>query len=169
LANNFCQLWLADAEGKITTRDMERVLAAIKCEATEPKKPLPAGYNAHVNRLFRQFKEETKLRDATMDHTVAMHHAQKYLVRELNLLHRTTEDAELRGRIELLDNFVRHDPAVPLLKEFHLAKKQSLTGDALVQKLTELYFKYPHDQECSTDEQGRKLTAERIICSEALL
>jgi len=168
-AGKFRQLWLADAEGKITTRDMERVLAAIKCEAAEPKKPLPARYNEQVSNIFRQFKEETKLRDATMDHTVAMHHAQKYLVRELNLLHRTAEDTELRGRIELLDNFVRQDPSAPLLKEFQLTKKQSMTGETLVQKLTELYFKYPHDQERNADGQGRKLTAERIICSEALI
>ncbi|MEI6390208.1 MAG: helicase-related protein [Verrucomicrobiota bacterium] len=168
-ARKFKRLWLVDPEGKAVEKDAERVVAAIKCDETQTKLPLPKGYNERLNGLFQQFKADAKLRTAALDHTAALHHAQKYVVRELNVIYRDTNDTELKSRLELLDRFVRQDPSVPLLKEYHFLKRQGLVGEPLVKRVTDLYFKYPHDQAPHTDEQGRRLVAERIICSEALL
>jgi len=167
-ADKFKQLWLVNADGTIT-KEVEKVLGAIKCDEREETKPLPKGYNEQVNKLFLQFKEDAKIRLASLDHTAALHHAQKYVIRELNVLYRETQDADLKSRIELLERFARQDPSVPLLKEFLYLKKNALTGEALVQRLTDLYFKYPHERTERTDEQGRRLVAERIICTEALM
>ncbi|MBI4025932.1 MAG: hypothetical protein HY360_13180 [Verrucomicrobia bacterium] len=168
-ARRFKQLWLADAEGRVVDEEAERVVAAIRCEKDEPQKPLPKSYNEQVNRLFQQFKQDAAVRAAQLEHTTDLSAAQRYLIRELNVLYRETQDANLKGRIEPLEKFARSDPAAALLKEYREIRKQNLTGPVLVERLAQLYFRYSPQTVASTDGQGSMLIAERIICSEAFI
>src|SRR5215218_3864645 len=63
-AGRFQQLFLVDPDGAVTTRDVPRVLGAVRSAPETPTAALPAGYNAAVMAVKRRFVEEVKHREA---------------------------------------------------------------------------------------------------------
>ncbi len=63
-AGRYQQLFLVDEKGETVSRDIPRVLGAIKCGPDLAGAPLPTAYNSAVMRVMRRFTEEVKHRQA---------------------------------------------------------------------------------------------------------
>ncbi|MGH9428852.1 MAG: helicase-related protein, partial [Terriglobia bacterium] len=85
-AERYQQLFLVDASGETVSRDVPKVLGAIKCGPDLKGEALPSDYNAAVMRVKRQFTEEVKHRETEREHTVSLTHGQRYVLRELRVL-----------------------------------------------------------------------------------
>jgi hypothetical protein len=76
-----------------------KVLGVVKCTPEEPGKALPDGYNAAVMKVKRIFDEEVKQRQSERQHTLSLTLGQRYVMRELSVLFRASEDEDQKGQI----------------------------------------------------------------------
>ena len=105
----FQQLFLVDSQGTVISKDVPRVVGAIKCGADERTSQLPQDYNATLMKIKSQFTEDAKHRRAELEHTVSLTHGQRYVLRELGVLFRTAEDEEQKAQIIFSrKHFARH-------------------------------------------------------------
>lgn len=169
-AGRYQQLFLVDEKGGIISRDIPRVLGAIKCGPEQQGAALPAGYNHTVMRIKRQFVEEVKTRQAEREHTLSLTQGQRYVLRELRVLFGATEDEDEKGQLNILEKAFRSPITTAVNRELNRLRRNSLTGHNLRKELVQLY--YQHNMRDWGDR--RSLQPEdhplpKIVCSEALL
>jgi len=167
----FQQLFLVDSKGGVASKDVPRVLGAIKCGADEKISRLPADYNAALMKIKGQFAEDAKHRQAELEHTVSLTHGQRYILRELGVVFRTAEDEELKAQINILEKAFRSTRLSNAIKrEINLCRRNAITGADLIRELGRIYLQHNMKEAI----ERRRLEADdrpvpQIICSEALL
>lgn len=168
-AGRYQQLLLLDEGGEIVSRDVPRILGAIKCDPELGTAPLPLDYNATVMRVQRTFIEEVKHRRAERGYALSLSHGQRYVMRELRILFGTTAEGEMREQINVLEQAFRTPLTAALKREINLLRRNSVAGEDLLKRLIDLYHQH-HLREWS-DRRGWQSEEElipRVICSEAL-
>jgi hypothetical protein len=168
-AGNYRQLFLVGEDGEVVSRDLPRVLGAVKCGPLEPTLETPAGYNAAVMRVQRQFTEEVKHRRSEREHTLSLSVGQRYAVRELGILFRSIEDEDRKAEINLLDRAFRLPVTGAVNRELNLLRRNGVTGEDLFKSLLRTYNQ--HSMREWLDRQATRPSEDpaRIICSEGLL
>jgi hypothetical protein len=167
----FQQLFLVDSQGTVISKDVPRVLGAIKCGSDERTSQLPQDYNAGLMKIKSQFAEDAKHRRAELEHTVSLTHGQRYVLRELGVLFRTAKDEELKAQINILEKAFRSTRLSHAVKrEINLCRRNAMTGANLVKELGRIYSQ--HNLREAVEHQ--RLESEdrpvpQIICSEALV
>jgi superfamily II DNA or RNA helicase len=167
----FQQLFLIDSNGGVISKDVPRVLGAIKCGADEKISRLPADHNAALMKVKSQFAEDAKHRRAELEHTASLTHGQRYVLRELGVLFRTAEDEELKAQINILEKAFRSTRLSNAIKrEINLCRRNAIAGGNLVRELGRIYLQ--HNMREAIDRQ--RLEADdrpvpQIICREALV
>jgi hypothetical protein len=169
-AGRYQQLFLVDGQGEVVSREVPRVLSAIRCTSDTPGAALPAGYNQAVMRVKRRFDDEVKHRQAQRDHTLSLTQAQRYVLRELRVQFDRATDDDLRGQISILERAFRQPLSPAVNRELNLLRRNGVSGDALLQNLSRIY-----DQHNMREWLDRRVAAAveddvpRIICSEGLV
>jgi len=168
-AGRYQQLNLVDDDGVLVSRDVPRALGAIRCDPETPATSLPGDYNALVMRVKRQFVEEVKHRQAERGYSVSLTHGQRYVLRELRVLFAITDSEEVREQINVLERAFRSPLTTALKRELNLLRRNGVTGDALLRRLTDLY--HQHQLRTWIDRRGWEVeeSVPRIICSMALV
>lgn len=169
-AGRYQQLFLLDEKGEIGSRDIPRVLGTIKCGPDVAGTPLPAGHNAAVMRVKRQFTEEVKHRQAEREHTLSLTHGQRYVLRELRVLFGTTTDEDLKAQINILEKAFRGPVTTALNRELNRIRCNGITGQNLLKTLIDLY--HHHNMKEWLDRRSLQLEEQpipKIVCSEALV
>lgn len=169
-AKGFQQLYLLDPAGAVVSKDIPRILGAIKCGPELRSQPLPGDYNAGVMRVLRQFSEEVKHRQAERAHTLSLSHGQNYILRELRVLFAASVDDDQKAMINVLEKRFRGPITRAVNREVLLLRRNGVTGQALLKALARI-----HDQHNLRDwadrhslhSTGRPVP--RIVCSEALI
>ncbi len=169
-AGRYQQLFLLDEKGKIVSRDVPRVVGAVKCSPDAPIGPLPEGYNKTVMAIQRAFAEEVRHREAERKYSAGLTHGQLYVLRELRLLFEATPDDEVKQNVNILEKAFRGPLTVAAKRELNQQRRAGATGDGLLKNLIRIY-----DQHNLKDASARRsLEMEsrpgpRIICSEAFV
>jgi hypothetical protein len=168
-AGRFQQLFLVDPAGAVTTRDVPRVLGAVRCAPDTPPEPLPEGYNARVMAVKQRFVEEVKHREAEREFSLSLTQAQRYVLRELRLLFNATDSDEVREQANVLERSFRAPLTAALKKELNAVRRNALTGDVLLRRLADLYHQH-HLREW-TERRGWETDEiiPRIVCSMGLV
>jgi hypothetical protein len=167
-AGRYQQLFLVNEKGETVSRDIPRVLGAIKCGPDLAGAPLPTGYNSTVMRVMRQFTEEVKHRQAEREHTLSLTHGQRYVLRELRVLFGAAGDEDLKGQINILEKAFRGSITTAINRELNLLRRNSVIGQDLLKNLTRLF--HQHNMRDWMDRRGLQLEDQpipKIICSEA--
>ena len=166
----FQQLSLIDSQGNVTSKDLPRVLGAIKCGADEKTSQLPNDYNSSLMKIKNQFAEEAKHRRAELEHTVSLTHGQRYVSRELGILFRTAEDEELKAQINILEKAFRSTRLSQAIKrELNILRKHTVIGQNLMRELVRIYQQ--HNMREAIERPALRSDdrpVPQIICSEAL-
>jgi hypothetical protein len=169
-AGRYQQLFLLDEKGEIISRDIPKVLGTIKCGVDLQGQPLPNGYNAAVMKVKRIFDEEVKQRESERQHTLSLTLGQRYVMRELSVLFRASEDEDQKGQITLIEKAFRSPLTKALQRELNLLRKNGVGGDALLKSLARLYSQHNlRDWLDRMSGQPNQDDYPRIICSEALV
>lgn len=168
-AGRFQQLFLVDSTGTVITRDVPRVLGAVRCAPDTPTVGLPAGHNATVMAVKRRFVEEVKHREAEREFSMSLTQAQRYVLRELRLLFNATDSEEAREQANVLERSFRAPLTAALKKELNTIRRNALTGEALLRRLADLYHQH-HLREW-TERRGWETEeiVPRIVCSLGLV
>ena len=168
-AGRYQQLFLVGEKGETLSRDIPRVLGAIKCGPDLEAQTLPEGYNSAVMRVMRQFTEEVKHRQAEREHTLSLTHGQRYVLRELRVLF-ATADEDAKSQINILEKAFRGPITTAINRELNLLRRNSVMGEELLKNLARLY--HQHNMRDWMDRRGlhlEEMPTPRIVCSEALV
>jgi len=169
-ADRYQQLVLLDGSGETISRDIPKVLGAIKCGPELKSEALPSDYNATVMRVKRQFTEEVKHREAEREHTVSLTHGQRYVLRELRILFARTEDEDVKSQINVLERTFRAANLTSAVKrELNLIRRNNLVGDPLLKNLIRVYNQHDIREWLDRQKGHDEPPIARIICSESLL
>ena len=169
-ADRYQQLFLLDEKGEVVSRDIPKVLGAIKCSPDAPAEQLPKDYNAAVMKVKRQFTEEVKHREAEREHTVSLTHGQRYVLRELRILFGRTEDEDLKAQINVLEKAFRAANLTSAVKkELNLIRRNNMVGDNLMKALVRIYQQHNIRDWVDRQRIEQEKPVPRIICSEALV
>ena len=169
-AERYQQLFLVDAKGEIVSRDIPRVLGAVKCGPELEGGKVPADYNASVMRVKRQFAEEVKHRESEREHTLSLTHGQRYVLRELRIIFGRAEDEELKQRINILEKAFRAGNLTSAVKrELNLVRRNSLVGDSLLKTLIRIFDQHDLRDRIDRQRDSGEIAIPRVICSEALI
>ncbi len=169
-AGRYSQLFLTDKAGEIVTRDLPRVLGAIRATSDSPMAAeIPDGHNRAVTRVKDAFVEEVKHRRTLREYGLSLTQGQKYVLRELRAeFALTAEDDEVRGRINELERCFKGPLTAAVKRELNRVRQNALTGQVLLRALTDIYL---HHRLADTPDVAQRLEQEeipRIICSENL-
>ncbi|MFH1087200.1 MAG: DEAD/DEAH box helicase [Chloroflexota bacterium] len=168
-AGRYQQLFLVDENGAVVTRDIPRILGAIKCGPDLDGLPLPKGYNAAIMRVKRQFAEEVKHRQAEREYSPSLTQGQRYVLRELRVLFNASEDEDAKAQINILEAAFRGAMTRALGQELNRIRRNGITGQALLKNLGDLY--YQHNMRDRVDRRGLQMEEQPvpvIVCSEGL-
>jgi hypothetical protein len=169
-AGRFQQLFLVGSDGGIISRDIPKVLGAIKAAPDLPAPhSLPDGYNAAIMRIKQRFVEEAQHRKAQHEHTTSLSPAQRYVLRELRVAFGQSEDEEMKAQINLLEQAFRLTPTAAITRELNPLRRNGVTGQTLIRALTTIYHQHRMGDRVAVQSSTiEKDDIPRIICSEAL-
>jgi superfamily II DNA/RNA helicase len=169
-AGRYQQLFMLNDKSEVISRDVPRVLGAVKCAPDVAGVALPDGYNAALMKVKRIFDEEVKQRESERQHTLSLTLGQRYVMRELSVLFRASEDEDQKGQIIFIEKAFRSPLTKALQRELNLLRKNGVHGEALLKSLKRLYDQ--HDLRDWLDRisgQSNQDDYPRIVCSEALV
>lgn len=169
-AGRFQQLFLLDEKGDIISRDVPKVVGAVKCVPDTKAVSLPNGYNESVMAVQRQFAEEVMHREAERTYAANLTHGQLYVLREMRIIFDLTEEDDVKQNVNILEKVFRGQLTGAVKRELNGLRRTGVTGDNLLKHLIRIY-----DQHSLKDVSARRdLTATdkpvpRVICSEAFV
>ncbi len=170
-AGSYQKLYLVDANGKVLTRDLRRILDAIRSDPNTSYLQIPKTHNDAVMRVKRIFEEEVRDRRAELAAGGALTPAQEYVRRELTILYDSSLHDEVKKRAVVMDRAFSGPMVETLQRELRSLRTGKATGEDLLISLEGIYSRYGlHDR---LRNQSRKDVEEieipRIVCSEALI
>ncbi len=168
-AGRYQQLFLLDEGGKIVSRDITRILSAIKCDADLPGGRLPADYNETIMRAKSVFAQEIRHRQTERRHRLSLTQAQRYVLRELGFIFKEASDEDLRAQVNLLEKAFRGSISDALNRELNLLRRNGVTGSALLRNLSHLYRQHNLRERNTRQQDPRNADLPKIICSAALV
>lgn len=164
------QLFSVDVNGSVVSKDVPKILGAIKCGPELKGQQLPKDYNAAVMSVQRQFAEEVKHREAERMHTLSLTHGQNYVLRELRVLFGATEDDDQKGIINVLEKALRGPLTRAVNRELNLLRRNGVSGQALLKALAKLYEQHNlRDWVDRRSLHANERPVPKIVCSESLL
>jgi len=168
-AGRFQQLFLTDGEEQIVSRDIARVINAIKCSALEPVGKLPNGYNRNTMKIQHLFEEAVKHRRAERVQTLSLTQPQRYILRELRVLFEHADD-DTKARLNILEKAFRMSPSPAVNKKLNFLRRNGVVGESLLKSLTDIYHEHSlHERLDQKDVFIETEQIPRVICSEALI
>ena len=175
-AGRYQQLFLLDEGGSIISRDISRILSQIECEPELAGGELPADYNTIIMRVKRLFAQEIKVLQSERKHTLSLTQAQRYVLRELQLITplfppASGADKDVSTQVNTLEKAFRGTITTAVNRELNLLRRNGVTGDALLKNLRDLYRQH-NMREWELRQQETQLENEavpKIICSAALI
>lgn len=164
------QLYLINEKGEIISRDIARILGMLKTNIEQSALTLPKNYNQAVMKVKSQFSHEVKNRQSEKEYNRALSSGQKYILKELGIYFKNTQDEEIRKQINILEQAFRQPITTVLKRELNNFKKNHLTGEILFKELKRIYHQYEmRDWLARHQFQDEEKPIPIIICSQALL
>jgi hypothetical protein len=167
---SYQQLFLVDENGAVVSKDVPKILGAIKCGPEMKGQQLPKDYNTAVMRVQRQFAEEVKHRQAERMHTLSLSHGQTYVLREMRVLFGATEGEDQKAMINVLEKAFRGPVTRAVNRELNLLRRNGVSSHPLLKNLARIYDQ--HNLREWIDRRSLHVTdrpVPKIVCSEALV
>lgn len=91
-------------------------------------------------KVKRVFEEDAKHRRAERVQTMSLTQAQRYVLRELSVLYKQSDD-ETKARINILERAFRMSPS-PAVKKLNFLRRNGVVGKSLLRSLAEIYYEH---------------------------
>jgi hypothetical protein len=173
-AGKYQQLFLTDANGEVTSRDIPLVLGRIKCSRAEPAAVLPKDHNQVIMKVLKMFSDEVRHRRAQLQHGLSLTTSQNYVLRELRAFYRQLQEADtdLKAQVVLLEEAFKRPVTAALRRQLNTLRRNGVIGSALIRALTDLYHDHGLHEGVYEERRLHEQESEeipRIICSEAFV
>jgi len=164
------QLFLLDDQGDVISRDIPRILGAIKSDSTIPATTLPKNHNSAVMRVKRQFAEEVKHRQAEREYNQRLTQGQQYILRELRIFFKERAQEEVKAQVNILEKAFRGSMTQAINRELNTLRRNGVTDQNLFNQLVQIYRQHNmHEWVDTNNLPALSYPIPIIICSEALV
>jgi len=116
-------------------------------------------------KVKRAFDDEVKNRASERQHTLSLTMGQRYVMRELSVLFRASEDEDQTGQITVLEKAFRNPLTKALQRELNQVRRNGVTGDALLKSLVKLYNQHNLRSGWTGWHRSRKMTIIHESCA----
>ena len=163
------QLFLLDNQGDVISRDIPRILGAIKSDSTISAATLPKNHNSAVMRVKRQFAEEVKHRQAEREYSQRLTLGQQYIIRELKGFFKAITDEQIKAQVNILEKAFRGSMTRAISQDLNTLRRNSVIGQNLFEQLVHIYNQHNMQERLDTNNlPALSAPIPIIICSEAL-
>lgn len=164
------QLFLLDNKGDVISRDIPRILGAIKSNSTTATATLPKDHNSAVMRVKRQFAEEVKHRQAEREYNQRLTQGQRYILRELRIFFKLIKEEEVKAQVNILEKVFRGSMTQVINRELNALRRNGITGQDLFNQLVQIYSQHNMREWLNNNSlPALSHPIPIIICSEALV
>ncbi|KJH72188.1 helicase-related protein [Aliterella atlantica] len=164
------QLFLVDSQGQVISRDIPRILGAIKTDVNLPAAALPKNHNTTVMRVKRQFAEEVKHRQAEKEYNQRLTSGQRYILRELRIYFKAIADEEVKAQVNILERVFRGSITQAISREINTLRHNGITDRDLFNQLLKIYNQHNMREWLNNNSMPTLSNPVPIIvCSEALI
>jgi superfamily II DNA/RNA helicase/HKD family nuclease len=161
------QLFLVDEKGEIISRDIPRILGTIKADQTTPTLQIPKDHNTIVTAIKNEFAKQVKQRQSEKEFSQNLSHGQKYILQEMRIFFKSTNDEEIKSQISTLENAFRHNTNQGINRELNKLKRNGAKGKELFKQLKSIYKQHNMNQQ-SKNRPMPSQAIPKIVCSSAL-
>jgi len=164
---DYQQVMLVDSKGNIVSRDINKVLGAIRCNADTPRVDVPDDFSDRVHAVYRQFSDDAEKRARGSNRRKKYGVGQRYILDELNHLLDSISDDDKRRVGVLRDSFDQRLP-LAVIRDLNRMRTAGMSGQHLLSELTSLY--HDHDLASISDPvlKDTIVDAPQIVCCEFL-
>ncbi|MBI2889874.1 MAG: helicase [Nitrospirae bacterium] len=169
-AGRYQQLVLLDERGKAISRDVPRVVGAVKCSPDTKPVKRPDGYNEAVMTVQKSFAADVKHREAEKQYNFNLTHGQLYALRELRILYEAASEEDIKNGIHILERTFRGVLTGAVKRELNQLRRNGVHGEALYKNLVRIYDQ--HNLVGASSRRSLELEEQiipRIICSESFV
>lgn len=163
------QLFLMNDRKDVISRDIPRILGAIKSDSTIPATTLPKNHNSAVMRIKRQFAKEVKHRQAEREYNQRLTLGQQYIIRELKVFFKESAE-EIKAQVNILEKAFRGSMTRAINQELNTLRRNGVTGQNLFEQLVHIYNQ--HNMQSRLDPNNFSVISHPIpiiICTEAMV
>ncbi|MBN2562804.1 MAG: helicase [Phycisphaerae bacterium] len=169
-AGRYQQLFLLNEKSEVVSRDVPKVVGAVKCAPDAEAAPLPDGYNKTVMAIQRKFTQEVRHREAERTYAANLTHGQLYVLREMRILFEVTQDEDIKQNINVLEKVFRGPLTGAVKRELNQLRRSSVVGESLLKRLMDIYHQHNlKDASVRRSLEMENRAVPRIICSEAFV
>jgi len=168
-AGTYQKLYLTDSAGNVVSTDVAEALKSIQCSFGEERLELPREHNRVVSKILQHFRQEVQQRQAELEFPRRTR-AQRYVLKELRLLHQEAEEEEEKERVAFLQRALSVPLPPAVNQDLNRLRHHGLKGRDLMQRLLDVYRR--HDLGAWLDRAATRAEepeVAHIVCSEALL
>ncbi|MCC5665896.1 hypothetical protein LC653_18705 [Nostoc sp. CHAB 5784] len=163
-------MFLLDDKGNIVSRDIPRILGAIKADSTTPTLRVSKEHNSAVMRVKSQFAEEVKHRQAEREFNQRLTQGQLYILRELRIFFKLITDEEVKGEVNILEKAFRSSITQVINRELNILRRNGFVGQELFNQLVQIYRQHNMHEWLNNNNSlpAMSVPIPIIICSEVL-
>eukprot|EP01047_Picozoa_sp_COSAG01_P001872 COSAG01_NODE_46_length_32080_cov_716.589319_21_plen_1125_part_00 len=168
-SGNFQQLYLADSDGNVITRDHCEILTQLRCDPDVPSSGVSPHHNQIVVRIKEVFDNEMQKRHAERYHSANVGIGQRYALQGLRNVYDRTEDEDRRTRIHILEKAFREPQTPAVIRDLNRLKKNNLSGEELYESLTDLFNHHGLRSRLKSENRAQtRSPISSLICSGSL-
>lgn len=165
-AGTYKQLYLCDPEGNVLSSDLPTVLGLMRVNKDQPVQDVPkAELSQALSKVKQYFREEVLRRQSELGHSLQLSQAQRYVIRELQIIFNYNTDENVLARIRVLESAFRRPLTAVAKKELNRLRIQGVTGDLLLRSAERIYHLHNLKEVAQRHEPVDAVVVPKIVCS----
>ena len=168
-ADKYSQLYMVDSKGEIVEKEVIKILGMLKSQFGKSTNEIPNNFNDTVKAVKAQFVKDVVDRYLEQKHSRPINIDQKYIKDELQKIHNAAENEDLMSQTKMFEQVFLKVQRPAVLAELKKLRKNSVAERALLDRLTEIWYRHSLHEISSSDNGDYEVPPiPRIVCGELL-
>ena len=168
-ADKYSQLYMVDSKGKITEKEVIKILGMLKSQFGKSTKDIPNNFNQTIQNVKDQFVKDVVDRYLEQKHSRPINIDQRYIKDELQKIHNSAESEDLKSQTMMFEQVFLKVQRPAVLAELKKLRKNNITERSLLDRLTEIWYRHSLHEISSSDIGEDEIPPiPKIVCGELL-
>jgi len=168
-ADRYSQLYLVDQKGEIVEKEVTKILGMLKNQFGREPVKIPSDFNPVLQKVKDRFIKEVVDRYIELKHGGTVTAERRYVIGELEKIYDETESDDTKAQVELFEKVFRNITRPAVLSELRKLKRNHVEGRALLDRLTEIWYRHSLHEVSSESMDGEVVPpVPKIICGELM-
>jgi len=168
-ADKYSQLYMVDSKGKITEKEVIKILGMLKSQFGKSTKDIPNNFNQTIQNVKDQFVKDVVDRYLEQKHSRPINIDQRYIKDELQKIHNSAESEDLKSQTMMFEQVFLKVQRPAVLAELKKLRRNNVIDRSLLDRLTEIWYRHSLHEISSSDIGEDEIPPiPKIVCGELL-